>query len=138
MIVLDTNVLSALMRKDREPAVLRWLDGQPPESIWLSSVTVFEVQFGIGLLARGKRQQALTIAFEQLLHDDFEGRVADFDTAAADAAAGIAVKRERAGRPVDVRDTWIAGIVVSRQAALATRNTRHFEDLDLALVNPWS
>ena len=137
MIILDTNVLSALMRTAPEPAVVRWLDRQPVESIWITSITLFETRLGLALMPRGRRRQTLEAAVEQLLQEDLENRVLDFDAAAATAAAELAATRQRAGRPVDVRDTQIAGIALARRATLATRNLRHFQDSGLALIDPW-
>jgi predicted nucleic acid-binding protein len=137
VIVLDTNVLSALMREVPERPVVEWLDRQPAESVWITSVTVFEARFGLKSLPIGKRRRALESTFEALLVEDLEGRVLDFDTPAAEAAAELAATRQRAGRPVDVRDTLIAGIVMARRAILATRNVKHFADLRVSVVNPW-
>lgn len=135
MIVLDTNVLSALMRQQPDAAVIDWLDQQPPESIWITSITLFEVEVGLALLPKGKRRQGLEAAFAQILQEDLENRVLAFDTAAAGLAARLAAKRQRSGAPVDMRDTQIAGIVLARRATLATRNTRHFDDVPV--INPW-
>jgi predicted nucleic acid-binding protein len=137
VIVLDTNVLSALMQKQPDNAVVNWLDQQPTESIWITSITLFEARFGLALLPKGKRRQALELLFEQLLEEDLENRVLDFDSAAAAAAATLAAERQRAGRPVDIRDTQIAGIALARRATIATRNVRHFQDLNVRVVDPW-
>lgn len=137
MIILDANVLSALMQKAPERSVIDWLDRQPAESVWITSITLFEGRFGLALLPNGRRRRALEAAFEQLLIEDLEGRVLDFDRAAADAAANLAAERQRAGRTVDIRDTQIAGIVLARRAKLATRNIKHFADLGVAVINPW-
>lgn len=138
MILLDTNVLSALMQREPEGAVVRWLDAQPPESVWTTSITVFEVRFGLELLATGKRRHRLEEAFSRALAEDFENRVVDFDRPAAEAAGHIAAEHRRAGRTVDMRDVQIAGITAARRATLATRNLRHFEGIGLELVDPWS
>ena len=138
MIILDTNVLSALMRRDVEPIVIAWLDDQPPESIWTTAVTVFEIDFGLEILVDGRRRRQLEDAFDRLLEDDFEGRILPFERTAAQEAASIAARRQRAGRPIEIRDAQIAGIVAARRAALATRNMRHFSDLGIALVDPWA
>ena len=138
MIILDTNVLSALMRDAPDAAVVRWLDDQPAESIWITSITLFEARFGLALLPRGRRRQALELAFATLLEKDLENRVLDFDRDAAAEAAALAAARQRAGRPVDMRDTQIAGIALARRATLATRSVRHFRDLDVAVVDPWA
>ena len=137
MIILDTNVLSALMRSAPDAEVIAWLDEQPSESIWITSVTEFESRFGLALLPDGKRRRGLETAFERLLRDDLENRVLPFDSAAAEQAAMLAARRQQAGQPVDMRDTQIAGIALSRRAAIATRNVRHFTDLNVPVVNPW-
>jgi len=139
VIILDTNVLSALMRAVPEPVVIDWLDGQPAESVWVTSVTVFEARDGLGRLPAGRRRSALESAFDRVLTGDLEARVLDFDLpAAAAAAAALAAARDRKGRPVDLRDTQIAGIAIARRATLATRNVGHFADLSVPVVNPWA
>jgi predicted nucleic acid-binding protein len=138
MILLDTNVLSALMQSAPDPGVVEWLDDQPAESIWTTSVTVFEIRTGIELLERGRRRKRLEQMFERLLSDDFEGRVQPFDLAAALAAGTIAATRQRAGQRVEIRDVQIAGIATARRASLATRNTRHFEATGIGVIDPWS
>ena len=137
MIILDTNVLSALMRTEPDRPVVVWLDRQPAESVWITSITVFEARLGLALLPRGRRRQTLETAFAHLLEEDLEKRVLDFDAAAAGAAATIAAERQKAGRPADLRDTQIAGIALARHATLATRNVRHFADLTVPIVDPW-
>lgn len=138
MILLDTNVVSALMRRDPEAAVVSWLDNQPAESIWTTSITVFEVRTGLELLEPGRRRQQLEKTFEELLADELEGRVQSFDKAAAIAAGTIAAQRQSAGRSLGIRDVQIAGIATARRASLATRNTRHFDGLGIDLLDPWS
>jgi predicted nucleic acid-binding protein len=138
VIILDTNVLSALMRDAPDAAVVEWLDRQPAESIWITSITLFEARLGLVLLPKGKRQRTLQSAFEKLLAEDLENRILDFDAAAATAAASLAAERQRAGRSVDIRDTQIAGIAIARRATLATRNIKHFGDLKVPVVDPWS
>lgn len=137
MILLDTNVVSALMRRDHDSVVVEWLDSLPAESIWTTSVTVFEVRMGLELLDPGRRRSALEAAFDQVLAEDLEDRVQPFDQAAAAAAGKIAATQRRIGRTVEIRDVQIAGIAVARKATLATRNTRHFEGVGLSLLNPW-
>jgi predicted nucleic acid-binding protein len=138
VIILDTNVLSALMRTDPDRSVVSWLDRQPPESIWITAITLFEARFGLALLPAGRRRRLLEAAFDRMLADDLENRVLDFDTAAANQSAALAAQRQAAGRPVDMRDTQIAGIAIARRATLATRNVRHFEGLSVAVVDPWN
>jgi toxin FitB len=138
LILLDTNVLSALMRREADPVVVAWLDAQPPESIWTTAITVFEVRFGLHILARGRKRRALEEAFANAFDEDFDRRVLAFDQAAADAAAAIAARQREAGRPVEIRDVQIAGIAAARKAALATRNTRYFEATGITLIDPWA
>ena len=137
MIILDTNILSALMRTRPEAAVVSWLDRLPAESVWITSITLFETRFGVALLPAGKRRRNLEAAFAQLLKEDLENRVLDFDSAAAAEAASLAATRQKAGRAVDMRDTQIAGIALARRATLATRNVRHFADLNVQVIDPW-
>jgi len=136
LIVLDTNVIAALMRRDKP--ILDWLDSQPRQSIWTSSISVYETRFGIEILAAGRRRRDLERAFRGFLEEDIDGRVLPFDTSAAESAARVAADRRRDGRPIEIRDVQIAGIVIARKATLATRNVRHFEGIGLTLVDPWS
>jgi hypothetical protein len=138
MIILDTNVLSELMRQAPDQRVLAWLDGQPQKSIWITSVTMLEIRFGLEILAPEKHRSLLTKTFESLLAEDIEHRVAPLDTAAAQHAADLMASRHRKGRTVDLRDTMIAGIAIARHAVVATRNVSHFEDLSFPVVNPWT
>lgn len=138
MILLDTNVISALMQQQPDEAVVQWLDGLPAESIWTTSITVYEVWTGLELLELGHRRRRLELAFAQLLAEDLDGRVQTFDQPAAVVAAGLAARGRREGRPVEVRDVQIAGIAVARKASLATRNVRHFQHLSVELINPWA
>ena len=125
------------MRAAEEPGVEQWLDAQPPESIWTTTITIFEVRFGLNLLARGRRRERLDRAFSRAIADALGGRVLPFDEPAADAAAEFAAERRRTGNPVEIRDVQIAGIVTARRAALATRNRRHFEGFSIPLIDPW-
>ncbi len=137
MIVLDTNVISALMRKEPDKPVVSWLDAQPAASLWITSITVMEIRFGLQTMPKGRRQHALLKAFDLMLKNMIEGRIASFDTEAGIHAAELMAQRKRAGRPAEVRDTMIAGIVLANRATLATRNTRHFQDLPLSVISPW-
>jgi len=138
MIVLDTNVLSALMRQSADKQVVDWLDKQPRSSIWTTSVTILEIRFGLQILPVGKRRSALIQAFEKALLDKIERRVAPFNTTAAQQAGELMALRHKKGRPGELRDKMIAGIVLACHATLATRNISHFEDLSVPVVNPWA
>lgn len=137
MIILDTNVLSALMRQAPDRQVVAWLDQQPRISIWTTAITVLEVRFGLQILPSGKRRAALMQAFATVL-DKINHRVVPFDIAAAQQAGDLMATQRKKGRPVELRDTMIAGIVLAQHATLATRNTAHFVDVAVPLVNPWS
>ena len=137
MIVLDTNVISEFMGPAPEQRVVQWTDLQSRPSVWTTSITVFEIRTGLFAMPDGKRRAALQLKFEQLLKSALEGRILDFDSDSALRAAELSADRRRRGRPVDARDTMIAGIVLATHATLATRNTKHFEEIAPSLVNPW-
>ena len=137
MILLDTNVLSALMQREPDPQVVEWLDTQVPQDIWITTITVFEVRYGLNVLAEGLKRDMLLQRFEELVAQDLAERVVGLDRRAAQASAQLAARRKARGRPVDIRDTFIAGIASAQGAVLATRNTRHFDDLTTPVVNPW-
>jgi predicted nucleic acid-binding protein len=120
VIILDTNVLGALMRSVPDATVVRWLDRQPAESVWITSITLFETRFGLALLPSGRRRQRLELEFDRLLREDLENRVLDFDSAAATEAASLAAARQKSGRSVDMRDTQIAGWRVTPHWRLET------------------
>lgn len=138
MIILDTNVLSELMREKPDRSVVRWLDSQPQASVWTTSISLMELLFGLQSMPAGKRTDRMLRELEVVLREDIEDRYLSFDLAAAEGAAKLMVARKLRGRPMDIRDTMIAGIVVSRHAILATRNTDHFSDLGSSVINPWS
>jgi predicted nucleic acid-binding protein len=138
VIVLDTNVVSALMRREPDPRVVAWLDGLPAESVWTTAVTIFEIRLGLALLAPSRRRRQLEGAFSQCLEEDLEQRILPLDESAASAAGVLAAMRRRAGRSVEIRDALIAGIVSARKGTLATGNRRHFEAFEIRLVDPWS
>ncbi len=137
MIILDTNVLSALMQVQPDTVVINWLDAQPAEIIWISSITLFEARYGLNLLPEGQRKTTLLGRLEEIVRTDLANRIVVFDVRAAGKAADLAAQRKSRGCPVDMRDTFIAGIAVAHGATLATRNTKHFEDLPMPVVNPW-
>jgi len=137
VIVLDTNVLSALMHGDAHPTIVKWLDSQDSESVWTTSISVFEVRYGLEIMTKGRRRRGLEDAFARTVAEDLENRVLSFDSVAALAAADIAARQRSMGHPVEIRDVQIAGITAARKAALATRNIRHFADIGIAIINPW-
>jgi hypothetical protein len=137
MILLDTNVLSELMRKSPDGAVVAWMNQQPRLSVWISSISVFEIQLGLQSKSAGKQREHLISTFEEVRTRVIENRVVSFDAYAAREAANLMAVRNKRGVSVDLRDTMIAGVALSTGATLATRNTRHFHDLHIPVVNPW-
>ena len=136
MIILETNVLSAVMQREPPEEVIGWLDRQPASSIWTTAITVFEIEYGLHRLPEGKRRTRLVDAFRALMVEDLGGRILPFDARAALAAGVISAALEAAGKRVEVRDVQIAGIARARQASLATRNVKYFEGA-CAVVDPW-
>ena len=136
MIVLDTTVLSALMRRTEELATIAWFDSQDVSRLWMTTISVHEIRYGIELQPSGRRRRNLERNFQNLLAAGFETRTLPFDTSAAEISAGIAARRYKAGTPAGLADAQIAGIAVSRKATLATHNVRHFSDLPVPVINP--
>lgn len=136
MIVLDTNVISEAMKPQPHPAVRAWLNDQAAETLYISSVTLAELLFGIAALPAGKRKDMLALAIDGLL-ELFQGRVLPFDTEAARQYAELAVIARAAGRGFPTPDGYIAAIAVSRGFIVATRDTAPFQAADVAVINPW-
>lgn len=137
MILLDTNILSELMKRAPDPKVERWLADQPIDSLFICAITEAELRYGAALLPPGNRREALTTAITEMLATDFDGRILPFDSAAATAFAGIATARRQAGRPISQADAQIAAVARARGATLATRNAIDFESCGITVVNPW-
>ncbi len=139
MILLDTNVLSELMRPVPKPRVVRWLDGKPEIEIWISAVTVAEIRFGLVLLPEGRRKTLLIDLAEKMFKEDFEEQCLPFDCNAAREYAQIVGRRHREGRPISVEDAQIAAIAKTARLTLATRNVKDFEGIEeLDVINPWT
>ena len=137
MIVLDTHVVSEIMRPAPDSNVLSWLNMQVAEELWLNSVVVSELLFGITRLPAGARKRQLADTFSAMLSEDFAGRILAFDLEAAVIYAELAAGGEAKGRPLAMAEGQIAAICLAQGAKLATRNLKHFEGLGLVLVNPW-
>ena len=136
-ILLDTNVLSELLRAQPEAAVTTWFAAQQPDGLYVSAVTQAEMMLGAGLLPTGKRKQALDQALRTMFEEDFARRILPFDSGAVAAYVEIVRKRRAAGRPIAQFDAQIAAISVSRGFDLATRNVSDFEACGVTVVNPW-
>ena len=138
MIILDTNVLSELMRPTPSPRVVAWVAKQPATELFTTSITEAEIFYGLELLTKGKRREGLLAAAEAMFAEDLAGRVLGFDSDAARAFSRIAAHRRALGRPISHADAQIAAITQVRGAKLATRNVTDFEDCGVHAVDPWS
>jgi len=139
VILLDTNVLSELMRPTPDPHVVRWLDARPAGEVWISAVTIAEIRLGILRLPAGQRKALLLDLTEQIFKEDFHDRCLPFDCEAAFEYAVIVDQRNRQGHPISVEDAQIAAIARTAELALTTRNTKDFSDIEgLTLLNPWA
>jgi len=135
VIVLDTNVLSAVMRAEPDVSVRSWLDQQRVDDVCTTAITILEIRAGIEMLPVGRRRRELDRGFTAML-SELTDRVLPFDTAAALASASLVARRRKHGRSIEYRDTQIAGIALVHRAKIATFNTRHFADLEVDLVEP--
>jgi len=137
MIVLDTNVVSEAMKPEPDPAVRNWLDEQAAETLYLSSITIAELMFGIGALPKGKRKDKLTAALDGVLAL-FGTRILPFDTSAARRYADLAVKARAAGKGFPTPDGYIAAITAAQGFAVASRDTSAFAAAGLTVIDPWT
>jgi predicted nucleic acid-binding protein len=138
VIVLDTNVISELMRPKPDVKVTSWLNGLSRQEAWITTISIFELRFGIEIHAKGQRRSHLEDSLVRILEAGFHGRILSFDEMAANAAALLSAKQRAMGRSKEVRDTFIAGIVFAHRADFATRNVRHFQGLDIRVIDPWA
>ena len=138
MIILDTNVLSELLRPAPAGQVERWLAAQDGTKVYFTTVGEAELQLRVAILSEGKRRAALTTAIEGLLDEDFRDRILPFDRPAARAYATIAAERRASGRPISQFDCQIAAIARAREATVATRNTSDYEGCGIELIDPWT
>ena len=138
MFLLDTNVVSELLRPSPEPIVETWVGDRRATDLYFSAIGEAELRYGVAILPTGRRQTALGSAIEAILRDDFVDRILPFDSEAAREYADIAATRRSAGRPFAPADCQIAAIARSRGMAVATRNVRDFEDIEVEVVDPWT
>jgi toxin FitB len=137
MTILDTNVVSEFMLRSPSPKVIGWLDRQPRSSLWTTAITIFEIRLGLQITPGSKRREVLNQRFDEVLARINE-QILPFDAEAAQEAASLTASRKMQGRPRDLRDTMIAGIVLARRTSLATRNLVHFDDISAPLIDPWN
>lgn len=138
MIVLDTNVISELLRPRPNRGVVAWVDAQPSAVLHLTAVTVGELVYGVARLPNGRRRMALALAVEAVISEDFAHRVLPYDEAAARHLGDIAAHRDRLGRPISTADAQISAICRSHGAAVATRNVDDFEEIGVEVIDPWN
>jgi predicted nucleic acid-binding protein len=138
MIVIDTNVLSEVLRPAPEPRVVTWLAHQPGSALFTTTITRGEILYGIWSMPAGARRQRFWDVTQIIFSEDFAGRVLSFDNDAADAYAEIAASRKSIGKPISQFDAMIAAVVRSRGATLATRNVKDFVDCGIEIIDPWN
>ena len=138
MIVIDTNVVSELMRPTPAPPVMAWFSGQDSAELYLTAVSEAELRTGVAILPAGRRRERLAAEVDAVVEQDFAGRVLPFDSAAARAYAAIAASRSSVGRPILEADCQIAAIARASDAAMATRNGADFEHCGIAVIDPWA
>ena len=136
--LLDTNVVSELIRKSPDPAVATWVSGHPLDDLFFSAVSEAELRYGAAILPAGRRRDTLFFEIEAMLRDAFEDRLLPFDSDAARAYGNIAAVRRSAGRPGAPEDCQSAASGASSSVAVATRNVRDFENMDIEVVDPWA
>ena len=138
MIILDSNVLSEILRPNPETSVVTWMTRQAPSQLFTTAVTEAELRYGVARLDPGKRRDALMTAITGMFAVEFAGRVLPFDRDAAIIYGQLVSDRERHGRPFSQLDAQIAAIARSRDSDIATRNIRDFEGCGANLINPWA
>ena len=138
MILLDTHVLSALLRPHQEPLVVQWLNCLADDDICTSAYNMFELRYGIDRLPAGKRRTKLRSDLAVIVAQILRDRIIPFDATTAAIAASLRADREKSGKPIDVGDMAVASAAMAGNFALATRNIRHFADTELHLINPWT
>jgi hypothetical protein len=138
MILLDTNVVSELMRAEPAQTVLGWFGQHDATDLFISAVTEAELRTGVAILPDGRRRDRLQLAIDAMINQDFQGRVLPFDSLAAKAYAEIAAQRRAAGRPIAEADCQIAAIARATNAPVATRNVKDFDGCGIRLINPWN
>ena len=138
MFLLDTNVISELMRAEPSPTVLGWFGAHDAADLFISAVTEAELRAGIAYLPEGQRRDRLQLAVDAMIDQDFQGRILPFDTIAARPYAQIAAQRRAAGPPIAEADCQIAAIAMAAGAPVATRNVKDFEGSGVQLINPWN
>ncbi len=137
MKILDTNVISELMRRAPQPAVVEWISDQMASDLYVTTITLAEISYGLAALPKGKRRAALELAFKQLIHAGFEDRVLSFDQRAAFFYGDVMAHRKSKGKPMSALDGEIAAIALSVNATVVTRNVKDFKNCHITTINPF-
>jgi predicted nucleic acid-binding protein len=137
MILLDTNVISEPLKLNADPIVVAWIDAQVIETLYLSTVSVTELRYGIAVLPDGKKKEGLRTSLDERILPLFESRILPFDLAAAEICAELRAQARAAGQAMGTADSYIAGIAAAKGLTVATRDTRPFEAAGVAVINPW-
>lgn len=135
--ILDTNVLSALMSVPPVAAVIQWIDEQAADRLFITAITVAEVRYGLGIMPEGRRRTDLITQADAMFGQDFRGRILSFDERAANAFGALSSHRRALGRPISISDGYIAAIATVHAMPIVTRNVKDFEELGLQLINPF-
>ena len=138
MLVVDTNVLSELMRPTPDPVIASWVAKRTTSSLHLTAISEAELRFGLAIMPPGRRRDGLAEGLKRMLRTGFANRVLPFDSAAASSYAEIAAARRAMGRPMPEADCQIAAIARSRDMAVVTRNVRDFADAGIDVIDPWT
>jgi len=138
VIILDTNVISELMRAVPDPLVLRWVAAQPRDNLYTTRINQAEILYGIAALPEGRLRTGLAAAAEAMFAEDFAGRIVPFGAAAAERYPAIVLGRRRAGRPIEIFDALIAAVAAAADADVATRDIGGFSGCGIELINPWA
>lgn len=137
MIILDTNVISELMKTEPDALVIQWINQKEPMELYISTITIAEISYGLHALSEGTRRTKLENAFHKAILEAFEDRILDFDTSSAHIYGKIMAERKRLGKPLGVPDGQIASIACFHGASLATRNVKDFQNCGINIINPF-
>lgn len=138
MIILDTNIISEMMKNIPSPSVMSWIDQQQITQLFITSITIAEIYYGLRAIPETARQEKLQNAFEKAIQNAFKYRTLSFDDNAAHHYGNLMSQRKRTGRPLSILDGQIAAIALAENATIATRNTRDFNNCGLDVINPFA
>jgi predicted nucleic acid-binding protein len=137
VIILDTNVVSEPLKRNADPAVVSWIDAQVVETLYLSTISVTELRYGIAVLPEGKKKESLRKSLDERILPLFKSRILSFDMEAAEICAELRARARAAGQGIGTADSYIAGIAAAKGFTVATRDTQPFEAAGLTVISPW-